>query len=775
MSSKRTPLVLLTLLLMSLALATVTQGAPDQASEADEAPIMPLYLVGGSALAPGRPTGDSDSEASFRPGVGVNSVEVGVWQSRPVEEELEMDGKIKVSIWALGSGAQSSCFFGINIGVDGQSVGDTIHTQESALTGGPQEYVGEGNAKFNLTEGQSITATIRVHERGSGGSVLFGSATHSSFISFNAEPVKTATYAEEHKAGESILVRTIVKDAWGVEDIENVEQYILGPFDSRKLDIDLDSVPDDKIVARATPADQMETDVLSSRMNVSWRWSYSDWEYQGKEVEPGIYYLVGKVYAKGGRTYVDTGTVVIPEKAPGILEGPTGAILAAFVVGSVAVMIYLYALRTDRIMTVKGRTIATAFMVALVVGAGMYVFMTAVPISGSSGGEDAPDFTLTSIDGKTFTLSDHRGKVVLLDLFATWCPSCNSGMPTLVKLHQQYKDAVFISISVEGSGDIDAGLKEFKETYGADWTFARDTDKVWQQYQELGQPFIPTIVIINPQGKLTFRDIGEIPFDKLSEQMDKASKGGFDIAIHTKETSLAIVALVTGVLSFFAPCAFPLLPGYMSYCLARKEGIRKGKGGAKDLKGSVRGGIIAALGIISIFSLAGILVAAAGSTVVAYVSYLTPVIAVVIAIMGFMMLVDRTAWADKMFGRITSKVQNGISGMTGKRIGAGSNKGLYLYGAGYGIASMGCQAPVFVAIMVAGFAAGGFGEAFLLFVLFGIGMGAMMVMVTVLVGMAKGMAIRKMTTAMPYIKRVSGLILLVAGMYLAYYYGTILF
>jgi cytochrome c biogenesis protein CcdA/peroxiredoxin len=519
----------------------------------------------------------------------------------------------------------------------------------------------------------------------------------------------------------------------------------------------------------------MEADVESSRMNVSWRWSYSDWEYEGKAIEPGIYYLVGKVHAKGGRTYVDTGTVVIPEKAPGIFEGPTGTIIAAFVIGTVAVLVYLYALRTERIMTDRGRTIATAFMVALVVGAGMYVFMTAVPISGSSGGEDAPDFTLTSIDGKEFTLSDHRGKVVFMDLFATWCPACNSGMPTLVKLHQQYKDAVFISISVEGSGDTDEGLKEFKESYGADWTFARDTDRVWQQYQELGQPFIPTIVIINPQGKLTFRDIGDLPFDKLSEQMDKAYKGGFDIAITTKETSLAIVAFVTGVLSFFSPCAFPLLPGYMSYCLARKEGIRNGKGGAKDLKSSVRGGMVAALGIISIFCLAGILVAAAGSTVVAYVSYLTPVIAVIIAIMGFLMLVDRTAWADRIFGGITTKVQNGLSGMTGRRIGTGGNRGLFLYGAGYGVASMGCQAPVFVAIMVAGFAAGGFGQALLLFILFGIGMGAMMITVTVLVGMAKGMAIRKMTSAMPYIKRVSGLILLVAGMYLAYYYGNMLF
>jgi cytochrome c biogenesis protein CcdA/peroxiredoxin len=626
--------------------------------------------------------------------------------------------------------------------------------------------------------------TIRVHERGSGGVLVFGSPAHASFVSFVASPVRTATFAEEHKAGESILVRTYVSNVWGVEDIENVEQFIAGPYEERQMDIDPASIPKSKIIARAPGENQMSTDVSPSCMNVSWRWSYSDWKFEGKEVEPGIYYLVGIVHAKGGRTYIDTGTVVVPERAPSMLEGPGGTIIAALVIGAIAVIVYLYALRTDRIYTVKGRTIATAIMVSIVVGSGFYVFFTAVPIEGSGSAEDAPDFKVTSIDGKTFRLSDHRGKVVLLDLFATWCPACNTGMPTLVKLHQRYKDAVFISLSVEGSGDTEDDLKEFKEKYGADWTFARDTDKVWQQYQDLSEPFIPTIVIINPQGKLTFRDIGELPYDVLSDQMDKAAKGGFDITISTKEASLSVVAFVTGVLSFFAPCAFPLLPGYMSYVLSRKEAEAEtvtGKGRRlyeANLKRSAMGGIVAACGIVGIFSLAGILVAATGSTVVAYVSYLTPVIAVIIAVMGLLMLIDKTAWAERMLSGITSKVQTKLNGLAnnrgGKKLKLGTYRGLFIYGAGYGIASMGCQAPVFVAIIIAGFVAGGFWNALWLFVVFGLGMGAMMVMVTVMVGMAKGMALKKMASAMPYIKRVSGLILLVAGVYLAWYYASLL-
>lgn len=730
-------------------------------------PNMPLFLVGGSALSPTTPDGDTDDSASFRPGVGINTVDVGIWRSRPLESDLEIEGKVDVSIWARGTGIQSSCFFGILYGVDDQWVGDTIHTQETALSGTAKEFIGEDVTSFNLTKGQSITVLIRVHERGSGGELVFGSVSHPSQVVFTATPVKTSTWAESHKAGKSVQAMTWVDDVWGVEDIDRVEQYIVGPYDSRQMDIDAGQIPEDKIITRASTTDQVTMDVSTSSMNISWTWSYDGWRFAGEDVEPGIYYLVGKVHCTGGRVFTDTRAVVIPEPAPGLLEGPGGTILAALVIGAAAVAIYFYALRTERIYTARGRTVATALMVSVIVLSGMYVFVTAIPMSGPSGGEDAPDFTVTSIDGKTFSLSDQRGKVVFLNLFATWCPGCNAEMPTLVKLRQRYPDAEFITISVEGSGDTDEDIKAFKEKYGAQWTFARDTDRVWQRFQDLGQPYIPTNIIINPQGKLTYRKIGERPFKELSEQMDKAASGGIDISITTQDTSLIVVAFVTGVLSFFAPCAFPLLPGYMGFVLTRKEGVKDRPG----MRGHVGGGVAAAIGIIAVFSLAGLLVAAAGSAVVAYVSYLAPFIAVIIAVMGLLMLLDRTSWTERLITPMTSKVQTRLSGSS--RL-SPNTSGLFLYGAGYGVASMGCQAPVFVAIMVAGFVAGGFGNAFLLFIMFGIGMGIMMVLVTVLIGMAKGAVIKKMTSAMPMIKRVSGLILLLAGIYLAWYYLTIL-
>ena len=525
------------------------------------------------------------------------------------------------------------------------------------------------------------------------------------------------------------------------------------------------------IVARANPNDQMTSDETGSSKNVSWLWIYEGMKSEGKPIKPGIYYLVGKVHLKGSSmVYSSAGAVVISE-APPLIGAAGTALIVAIVLGGLAVAVYFFALRTDRLKTDKGRAIAALATIGIVVGAGMYAFMVAVPLSNQNGGANAPDFTVATVEGGTFNLANQKGKVIVMDLFASWCPTCNSMMPTLVKLHQRYKGAIFVSVSVDLSADNPEKVKAFKAKYGADWAFAMDSDKVWQRYQDITDPFIPTLVIINPQGKISYRHVGDSSLSTLSKEVEKASKGGFDIGISTQGGDLILVAFITGVLAFFSPCAFPLLPGYMSYVLSRREDTSKGKG--PTVGRSLLGGILAALGALALFSLAGLLIGAAGSTVVVYIPYLTPVIAIIIAVLGALMLLDMTGWTEKITGAlvpVTSKVQSGLDKASSKvQGGKSSNLGLFLYGAGYGVASMGCHAPVFIAIMMAGFVAGGFATALLVFVIFGLGMGIMMVSITVLVGMAKGMVIKRMQSAMPLIKKFSGLVLLIAGIYLAWY------
>ena len=72
------------------------------------------------------------------------------------------------------------------------------------------------------------------------------------------------------------------------------------------------------------------------------------------------------------------------------------------------------------------------------------------PETGYSVGDIMPDFSVPLVGGGTFTLSEHRGKPVFINLFATWCPPCVGEMPDINKLYGEYGDQVaFIIIDIE--------------------------------------------------------------------------------------------------------------------------------------------------------------------------------------------------------------------------------------------------------------------------------------------------------------------------------------
>jgi thiol-disulfide isomerase/thioredoxin len=125
---------------------------------------------------------------------------------------------------------------------------------------------------------------------------------------------------------------------------------------------------------------------------------------------------------------------------------------------------------------------------------------------GSSEGGGAPDFVLTSLDGQEVRLSQYRGKVVILDFWATWCPPCKLALPHFIELHQELKDdgLVIIGVSLDKTGvrEVASFVKEWKIPY----IVVMGTGEVARSYG--GIRGIPTTFVIGKDGKVYRKYVG---------------------------------------------------------------------------------------------------------------------------------------------------------------------------------------------------------------------------------------------------------------------------
>lgn len=131
----------------------------------------------------------------------------------------------------------------------------------------------------------------------------------------------------------------------------------------------------------------------------------------------------------------------------------------------------------------------------------------------------APNFTLNSINGEKVSLADYKGKVVLIDFWATWCGPCRKGIPDLVELKNTYGEKGFeiIGISVDESNTI-ANVKPFAKDFKINYPVVYTDQQTPGKYG--GIQYIPTSFVVDKNGYIVSKHVGFVEKSQLVKEIE---------------------------------------------------------------------------------------------------------------------------------------------------------------------------------------------------------------------------------------------------------------
>ena len=133
---------------------------------------------------------------------------------------------------------------------------------------------------------------------------------------------------------------------------------------------------------------------------------------------------------------------------------------------------------------------------------GLLLLLT-LPFSGY-----AADFSLEDMQGKTHHLVDYRGKWVLVNFWATWCPPCLSEIPELSSLHNAHKDSDLVVIGIAMDSGSTRKVANFAEAHGISYPIVLGNRKIAAQIGEL--EVLPTSYLYAPNGEQASYQVGEV-------------------------------------------------------------------------------------------------------------------------------------------------------------------------------------------------------------------------------------------------------------------------
>ena len=216
------------------------------------------------------------------------------------------------------------------------------------------------------------------------------------------------------------------------------------------------------------------------------------------------------------------------------------------------------------------------------------------------------------------------------------------------------------------------------------------------------------------------------------------------------------LAAITGALSVLNPCGFPLLPAFLSFYVATDDS--RLPSAASRVAQGLQIGLLVTAGFLGVFTLIGLPITLGANAVARLIPW------VGLAVGALLVIVGATAWAGKTVR---------LAHAPGVHRDGRSRAAVVVFGAGYGLASLGCTLPLFLTLVAASLTSDGTASSLVVFAAFGAGMGVVMMALAVTAAFARLGLTRVLRTALPWLSRASGAMLLVAGGYLSYYWWRI--
>lgn len=154
--------------------------------------------------------------------------------------------------------------------------------------------------------------------------------------------------------------------------------------------------------------------------------------------------------------------------------------------------------------------------------------------SASTAKEEPPVFHFTSMDGQTFTIEKHKtglnfpefkGKAVLLNFFATWCPPCRAEIPHLNNLQEKNKDRFIVVSLVMDRNKDDKEIREFMDEHGINYIVTNGDENTRLARSLGGVKSIPFMIMYDSNGTYFTHYVGAIPEEMIAADIDRSFSG----------------------------------------------------------------------------------------------------------------------------------------------------------------------------------------------------------------------------------------------------------